>query len=73
MRVDLQNCTWWRSEPELEMALRKAIADGLTSSQAAGKLSREFRRNITRNAVIGRAHRLGLSFRGRRIKQTKGG
>lgn len=73
MRVDLQNCTWWRSEPEMELALRKSIADGLTASETARRLSREFHRNITRNAVIGRSHRLGLSFRGRRIKPQKGG
>lgn len=68
MRVDLKNCTWWRSEPEMELALRKAIGDGLTASQAAARLSAQFKRTITRNAVIGRSHRMGLSFRGRRIK-----
>lgn len=38
--------------------LKKLWADGLSASQIAGELG-----NVTRNAVIGKVHRLGLSGR----------
>lgn len=44
--------------PEKIDALRKCIADGLSAGQTAAKLP------CTRNAAIGKAHRLGLKFGG---------
>jgi len=49
--------TW--TEPRVEQ-LKKLWADGLSASQIAGELG-----GITRNAVIGKVHRLGLSGRAR--------
>jgi len=47
--------TWTDERVEL---LKKLWADGLSASQIAGELG-----NVTRNAVIGKVHRLGLSGR----------
>jgi GcrA cell cycle regulator len=47
--------TWTDERVEL---LKKLWADGLSASQIAGELG-----GITRNAVIGKVHRLGLSGR----------
>jgi GcrA cell cycle regulator len=47
--------TWTDERVEL---LKKLWADGLSASQIAGELG-----SITRNAVIGKVHRLGLSGR----------
>jgi len=47
--------TWTDDRVEL---LKKLWADGLSASQIAGELG-----GITRNAVIGKVHRLGLSGR----------
>src|SRR5438093_11402564 len=47
--------TW--TDERVEM-LKKLWADGLSASQIAGELG-----GITRNAVIGKVHRLGLSGR----------
>ncbi|RME67195.1 MAG: global cell cycle regulator GcrA-like protein, partial [Alphaproteobacteria bacterium] len=44
--------------------LRKLWDDGLSASQIAQKLG-----NVTRNAVIGKAHRLGLKARPSPVKQ----
>ena len=52
-RPDVQ--TWTDDRVEL---LKKLWADGLSASQIAGELG-----GITRNAVIGKVHRLGLSGR----------
>ena len=52
-RPDLQ--TWTDERVE---RLKKLWADGLSASQIAGELG-----GITRNAVIGKVHRLGLSGR----------
>lgn len=43
---------------ESEDLLKKLWAEGLSASQISGKLG-----NVTRNAVIGKVHRLGLSGR----------
>lgn len=45
--------------------LKKHHEEGLSASQIAIKLNREFGINKTRNAVIGRLNRLGLSNNGR--------
>ena len=47
--------SWTDERVEL---LKKLWADGLSASQIAGELG-----GITRNAVIGKVHRLGLSGR----------
>src|SRR3954466_10041455 len=54
-RPDLQ--TWTDERVE---RLKKLWQDGLSASQIAGELG-----GITRNAVIGKVHRLGLSGRAR--------
>lgn len=48
--------------------LRKLWDDGLSASQIADKLG-----NVTRNAVIGKAHRLGLKARPSPVKQEAAG
>src|SRR6202051_2829281 len=50
--------TW--SDERVEL-LKKLWADGLSASQIAAELG-----NVTRNAVIGKVHRLGLSGRAKR-------
>jgi len=52
--------TWTDERVEL---LKKLWADGLSASQIAAELG-----NVTRNAVIGKVHRLGLSGRAKDIK-----
>src|ERR1044071_2868011 len=52
-RPDLQ--TWTDERVEL---LKKLWADGLSASQIAARMG-----GVTRNAVIGKVHRLGLSGR----------
>ena len=49
--------TWVWTDERVE-TLRKLWTDGLSASQIAGELG-----GITRNAVIGKVHRLGLSGR----------
>jgi GcrA cell cycle regulator len=49
--------TWTDERVEL---LKKLWADGLSASQIAGEMG-----GVTRNAVIGKVHRLGLSGRGK--------
>ena len=49
----------------LQARLRELWAKGLTASQVATELS------ITRNAVIGKAHRLGLGGRASPIQRSK--
>jgi len=51
----------WTAEHDL--ALRKAIAEGATYSQAASAINREFGTAFTRNAAIGRGGRLHLLTR----------
>lgn len=45
--------------------LKKLWADGLSASQIAGELG-----NVTRNAVIGKVHRLGLSGRAKPTRSS---
>src|ERR671927_512504 len=52
--------TWTDERVEL---LKKLWSDGLSASQIAAELG-----NVTRNAVIGKVHRLGLSGRAKDIK-----
>ena len=49
----------------LQARLRELWEQGLTASQIAAELS------VTRNAVIGKAHRLGLSGRASPIQRSK--
>jgi len=56
VRVD--EVAWTKERVEL---LKRLHADGLSFSQIAGELG-----NVTRNAVIGKARRLGLELRGHR-------
>src|SRR3712207_1185997 len=49
--------TWTDERVEL---LKKLWTDGLSASQIAAEIG-----NVTRNAVIGKVHRLGLSGRGK--------
>src|SRR4051794_33937208 len=56
--------TWTDERVEL---LRKLWIDGLSASQIAAELG-----NVTRNAVIGKVHRLGLSGRAKDVKAATG-
>ena len=47
--------------PEHDDALKKHHSDGLTGAQAAAEINWEFRTVYSRNAIIGRLHRLGLT------------
>ena len=47
--------------------LKKLWSDGLSASQIAGRLG-----GVTRNAVIGKAHRLGLKSRPSPVKANEG-
>src|SRR3954463_13065323 len=60
-RPDMQ--TWTDERVE---RLKKLWADGLSASQIAGELG-----GVTRNAVIGKVHRLGLSGRRQPTPTTK--
>jgi GcrA cell cycle regulator len=55
--------SWTDERVEL---LKKLWADGLSASQIAGQLG-----GVTRNAVIGKVHRLGLSGRGQPTSSIK--
>lgn len=44
--------------------LRQLHAEGLSCSQAAMALNKEFQTSFSRNSVIGKLNRLGLSWRG---------
>src|SRR5216684_255291 len=48
----------WNDETDAE--LRRLYADKLSGAQIAQEISRKFGMTITRNAVIGRTHRLGM-------------
>src|SRR5207247_4297849 len=54
-RKEIERMSWTDERVEL---LKKLWADGLSASQIAAELG-----GITRNAVIGKVHRLGLSGR----------
>ncbi len=47
--------------PEHDDALRKHHSEGLSGAQSAAEINREFRTVYSRNAIIGRLHRLGLT------------
>jgi GcrA cell cycle regulator len=49
--------------------LRKLYGDGLSASQIAAEIGG----GVTRNAVIGKVHRLGLSGRPKPVSSNKGG
>lgn len=54
-----QNAVW---TPELSEALKVHVLAGLSFAQSAAKLNCDFGTKFTRNATIGRAHRLGLQY-----------
>ncbi|WP_040484890.1 GcrA family cell cycle regulator [Lutibaculum baratangense] len=54
--------SWTEERVEL---LKKLWTDGLSASQIASELG-----NVTRNAVIGKVHRLGLSGRAKAVRPT---
>ena len=56
---------WTEERVEL---LKKLWAEGLSASQIAGELG-----NVTRNAVIGKVHRLGLSGRAKPTRSAAAG
>ena len=53
--------TW--VDPARVERLREHWANGLTASQTAAEINREFRCDISRNSVISKIHRLGLAGR----------
>jgi len=58
--------------PQEDAALRAALAKRMTATQAAAHLTAVFRREITRGAVIGRAHRTGVAINGDHPNNTNG-
>jgi hypothetical protein len=53
----------WQNDA-LTIRLREHIDACLSSSQIAAELNHEFKTSLTRNAIIGRARRLGLHIKG---------
>jgi len=47
--------------PEHDDALRKHHSEGLSGAQTAAEINWEFHTTYSRNAIIGRLHRLGLT------------
>lgn len=64
--MNFQNSFLW--SVEMEQALRKLWDDGLSAALCAAELSRVFRHRITRSAICGKVHRLGLV--GRKISSS---
>jgi GcrA cell cycle regulator len=54
---------YWDKNPGAIEALRDLWAKGLPASVIASTLELQFRSAITRNAVLGKVHRLGLNNR----------
>lgn len=52
---------FWTTD-EREKALRAAVERGMSASQIAADLKRQFKEPITRNSVIGKATRLGIKI-----------
>lgn len=50
-----------RWQPEHDDALKLCFLDKMSCSEAAAEISAKFRVDVSRNAVIGRAHRLGIT------------
>lgn len=70
-RISENDNPW--TQPVLDR-LRELYAKGELSHKAiAGELNLEFRCNLSRNAVIGKVSRLGLSSNGRKAKDHAGG
>ena len=55
--------SYWNDHPGAIEALKDLWDKGLTSYVIADTLERQFRSAITRNAVLGKVHRLGLNNR----------
>ena len=55
--------SYWNDHPGAIEALKDLWDKGLTSYVIADTLERQFRSAITRNAVLGKVHRLGLNGR----------
>lgn len=52
----------WKKEG-LETALTKLTEEGMTALQIARKLNHDFGTEFTRNAIIGKVHRIKLAFK----------
>lgn len=59
--------------PDMDAAMQKHIAAGLSGSKVAEAINAEFSLpyNVTRNAVIGRANRKGINLNGAAKKKPK--
>ena len=60
--------------PEAEKLLRKLFEDGKSASQSAASLMERFGGKVTRNSVIGKRHRLGMTntrARGKAVEELK--
>lgn len=53
---------WVSWTPEIDAELRKLVADGLSYQRIAETLNRKYRLEMTRNAAIGRATRIGIAI-----------
>jgi GcrA cell cycle regulator len=54
---------WWDGPGRIEL-LEKLVGENLSASCIAAALQDEFGERVTRNMVIGKCHRLGISLRG---------
>lgn len=54
---------FWTEHPEAIPRLVELWESKLSASKIAAKLTHEFKKHITRNAVIGKAHRMGCDSR----------
>lgn len=76
----------WESSPwqhNATVLLTRLFKSGFTASQMADRLNRDFKTSVTRNAVIGRLHRMGLKrgcspsavgalgHRGKKLRRSK--
>lgn len=59
----------WELRPEGDVALREEWATGASASKIAARLTERLGAVVTKNSVIGRAHRLGLPSRGSPIQR----
>jgi GcrA cell cycle regulator len=64
---------YWDDHPDAIGVLRDLWAKGLPASVIASTLELQFRSAITRNAVLGKVHRLGLNGRINSVRKSPDG
>lgn len=56
---------------DMEEFVKEIWLDGMTASECAEAITLKFHRHLTRNAVIGKVHRMGLDRRGNTVSKHK--